>query len=155
MRHAIVNIGQVAKESGISAKMIRYYESIGLVPRAGRTNGGYRDYDDVDIRRLQFVRRARDLGFSIDHVRELLRLWSDRRRSSADVKALALDHISELELRAAELRQMIGTLRHLADACDGGNHPNCPIIEELESGCAVCGAGRRQVMPRRRARQGR
>jgi MerR family copper efflux transcriptional regulator len=134
-----LNIGQAARESGISAKMIRYYETVGLVPCAGRTNGGYRDYDHTDIHRLQFIRRARDLGFPVDRVRELLKLWSDRRRSRADVKALALDHIAELETRAAELRQMIGTLRRLADGCDGSNRPDCPIIEELESGCAACG----------------
>ena len=142
--HVAVNIGQAAKESGISAKMIRYYEDIGLVPCPGRTGGGYRDYGLADIHRLQFIRRARDLGFSLERVRELLRLWSDRRRSRADVKALALEHIGELEARAAELRQMIRTLRHLANACDGSNRPDCPIIEELEAGCAACGAPRGQ-----------
>jgi MerR family transcriptional regulator, copper efflux regulator len=135
-----VNIGQAARESGISAKMIRHYEAIGLVPGVGRTKGGYRHYDQADVHRLQFVRRARDLGFSFEQVRELLKLWSDRRRSRGDVKALALDHIAELEERAAELRQMIRTLRHLADACDGSNRPDCPIIKELESGCVSCGA---------------
>ncbi|MBN9268617.1 MAG: MerR family DNA-binding protein, partial [Hyphomicrobium sp.] len=116
----------------------------GLVPCPGRTGGGYRDYGLADIHRLQFIRRARDLGFSLERVRELLRLWSDRRRSRADVKALALEHIGELEARAAELRQMIRTLRHLANACDGSNRPDCPIIEELEAGCAACGAPRGQ-----------
>ena len=135
-----MNIGQAAKDARVSAKMIRYYESIGLVPRVGRTNGGYRDYGLADIRRLQFIRRARDLGFPFERVRELLKLWDDRRRSSADVKALALDHVAELEMRAAALRQMIGTLRHLANTCDGGDHPDCPIIEELEFSCAACGA---------------
>jgi MerR family transcriptional regulator, copper efflux regulator len=149
-----MNIGQAAKTSDISAKMIRYYESIGLVPRVGRTNGGYRDYDQSDIRRLQFIRRARDLGFSFESVRQLLKLWSDRRRSSSVVKTLALDHIAELETRAAELRQMIKTLRHLADACDGGDHPNCPIIEELETGSAASGATRRKVSSTRRGGAG-
>ena len=129
-----MNIGQASKASGISAKMIRYYESIGLVPRADRTDGGYRDYEDADIHRLRFIRRARDLGFSFDQVRELLKLWSDRRRSSADVKALALTHINELEERASELKAMIDTLRHLANACEGNQRPDCPIIDELESG---------------------
>ena len=131
-----MNIGQASKASGISAKMIRYYESIGLVPRAGRTEGGYRDYEEDDIHRLRFIRRARDLGFSFDRVRELLKLWSDHDRSSADVKTLALAHVSELEARAAELRAMIKTLRHLADACEGDDRPHCPIIDELGSGKA-------------------
>jgi Cu(I)-responsive transcriptional regulator len=129
-----VNIGQAAKASGISAKMIRYYESIDLVPAAGRTDGGYRDYGPNDVHRLRFIRRARDLGFSLDQVRALLKLWTDRRRNSADVKAVALTHIEELENRAAELKQMIRTLRHLADACEGNDRPHCPIIDELESG---------------------
>ena len=129
-----MNIGQASKASGISAKMIRYYKSIGLVPSAGRTQGGYRDYGDADIHRLLFIRRARDLGFSFERVRELLKLWSDQKRSSANVKTLALAHIDELEVRATELRQMIKTLRHLAEACEGDNRPHCPILEELESG---------------------
>jgi Cu(I)-responsive transcriptional regulator len=129
-----VNIGQVSKASGISAKMIRYYETIDLVPKAGRTEGGYRDYSPGDIHRLRFIRRARDLGFSFDQVRELLKLWSDKRRSSSNVKKVALEHIAELELRAAQLEDMIRTLKHLADACEGNHRPDCPIIDELESG---------------------
>ena len=129
-----MNIGQASRASGISAKMIRYYESIGLVPKAVRTDSGYRDYSDADVHRLLFIRRARDLGFSFERVRELLKLWSNQKRSSANVKALALAHIDELEVRATELRQMIKTLRHLAEACEGDNRPHCPIIEELESG---------------------
>ena len=129
-----MNIGQAAKASGISAKMIRYYETIGLVPKAGRTDGGYRDYGDADIHRLLFIRRARDLGFSFKRVRELLKLWSDQKRSSANVKAVALAHIDELEVRATQLRQMIKTLRHLAEACEGDHRPHCPIIEQLGSG---------------------
>ena len=129
-----MNIGQVSKASGISAKMIRYYETIDLVPKAGRTEGGYRDYSPSDIHRLRFIRRARDLGFSFDQVRELLKLWSDKRRSSSNVKKVALEHIAELELRAAQLEDMIRTLKHLADACEGNHRPDCPIIDELESG---------------------
>jgi MerR family transcriptional regulator, copper efflux regulator len=131
-----VNIGQASKSSGISAKMIRYYESIGLIPKAGRTEGGYRDYSPSDVHRFRFVRRARDLGFSFDQIRELLRLWSDQRRSSASVKKVALEHIAELETRAAQLKDMIKTLKHLADACEGDSRPACPIIDELESGHA-------------------
>jgi Cu(I)-responsive transcriptional regulator len=132
-----MNIGQAAEASGLSAKAIRYYERIGLLPQAGRTNGGYRDYGPDDIHRLRFVRRARDLGFSFERVRELLRLWSDQKRSRAKVKALALAHIGELEARAAVLKGLIRTLRHLADACDGSNRPGCPIIEDLEAGHTV------------------
>ena len=132
--HIAVNIGQASKASGISAKMIRYYESIGLVPKAGRTEGGYRDYGDADIHRLLFIRRARDLGFSFERVRELLKLWTDQKRSSANVKALALAHIDELEVRATDLQQMIKTLRNLAEACEGDNRPHCPILEDLEAG---------------------
>ena len=130
--------------------MIRYYESIGLVPKAGRTDGGYRDYEEADIHRLRFIRRARDLGFSFERVRELLKLWSHHDRSSADVKALALAHVSELETRAAELRAMIKTLRHLADACEGNDRPHCPIIDELGSGrtpCKMAARPRRAVLP--------
>jgi len=126
-----VNIGQAAKTSGVSAKMIRYYESIGLSPAAGRTSGGYRNYDPSDVQRLRFIRRARDLGFPLEKVRDLLKLWSDRDRHSADVKALALAHIAELETRANELKGMIGTLRNLARACEGDDRPDCPIMDEL------------------------
>ena len=126
-----MNIGQAAKASGISAKMIRYYESIGLFPLAGRTAGGYRNYDDMDVQRLRFMRRARDAGFSLERVRDLLKLWSDRDRRSADVKSLALAHIAELEARTAELRAVINTLRKLADACEGDDRPDCPIIDEF------------------------
>ena len=114
--------------------MIRYYETIGLVPKAVRTEGGYRNYDDTAVHRLRFVRRARDLGFSFEQIRALLKLWSDKKRSSADVKALAETHIVELEVRAKQLQQMIGTLKHLVRACSGSLRPNCPIIEELEGG---------------------
>lgn len=129
-----MNIGEASKTSGISAKMIRYYESIGLVPLAGRTGNGYRDYAPADVHRLRFIRRARDLGFSFDQVRELLKLWSDRKRSSASVKKLALGHIEALEVRAQELDVMIRTLRDLAEACGGDQRPDCPIIDDLESG---------------------
>lgn len=133
-----MNIGEASAASGISAKMIRYYESVGLVPRAGRTGGGYRDYAAADVHRLRFIRRARDLGFSFDQVRELLTLWSDRRRSSARVKRLALAHIEELEARRRELDTMIRTLRDLAQACGGDDRPDCPIIDDLEAGGAEC-----------------
>ena len=112
--------------------MIRYYETIGLVPRAVRTDGGYRNYDSTSVHRLRFIRRARDLGFSFEQIRALLKLWSDKKRSSADVKALAEAHIVELEGRARQLQEMIGTLKHLVQACSNDLRPHCPIIEELE-----------------------
>jgi len=127
-----MNIGKAARTSGISAKMIRYYEAIGLAPQAGRRASGYRAYDEADVQRLRFIRRARDLGFSIDRVRDLLKLWTDCDRHSGDVKSVALAHVAELEKRAAELKSMIKTLRNLARACEGDDRPECPIIEELE-----------------------
>lgn len=127
-----MNIGQAAEASGITAKMIRYYESIGLIPAAGRRDSGYRDYGHHDIHRLRFIRRARDLNFSMDQIRELLRLWSDRDRSSAEVKQITLDHVAMLEERARQLKEMAEALHHLADACDGDDRPQCPIIESLE-----------------------
>lgn len=144
-----MNIGQAAKAAGISAKMIRYYESIGLVPEVGRTHGGYRSYDNANVDRLKFIRRARELGFSSERVRALLDLWSDPSRRCSDVKGLALKHIAELEERATEIGQMIQTLRYLADNCDGNDRPDCPIIEQLESGCASCGAPLQSARPTR------
>lgn len=125
-----MNIGQAAEASGISAKMIRYYESIGLLPRAGRLENKYRDYATTDVHRLRFVRCARHLGFSFERVSELLRLWSDRDRSSADVKAAVMVSISELETRSAELAAMVRTLRHLARNCEGARRREHPMIDQ-------------------------
>jgi MerR family copper efflux transcriptional regulator len=129
-----LNIGDAAKAAGVSAKMIRHYESIGLIPPADRRDSGYRDYSSDDVNRLRFVRRGRELGFSIERIRDLLRLWSDHDRSDADVRAVALDHIAELEAKAAQLQEMIGTLRDLANACRKGDRPLCPIISALGGG---------------------
>lgn len=126
-----MQIGEASSRSGVSAKMIRHYEAIGLIPAADRRDSNYRDYGADDLHRLGFIRRARDLGFSIDEIRELLRLWSDRRRSRRDVKALTLAHIAELDQKIALLNEMRGTLAHLADCCDGGDRPDCPIIDRL------------------------
>ena len=126
-----VNIGEAAKASGVSAKMIRHYESIGLLPAAGRTHSGYRTYTESDLHRLRFVKRARNLGFSIKQIEDLLALWGDRRRSSAKVKALTQKHIAELEARIAEMQAMKQALQHLAHQCHGDERPDCPIIEEL------------------------
>ncbi|CAB3663168.1 MULTISPECIES: Cu(I)-responsive transcriptional regulator [Achromobacter] len=129
-----MNIGQAAKQSGISAKMIRYYESIGLISPAVRTDSGYRVYSDHDVHTLRFVRRARDLGFSVEQMNELLALWQDRSRASADVKRIALEHVEELERKAEALREMAATLKHLAQHCHGDERPDCPILENL--GCS-------------------
>ena len=126
-----MQIGQAAHASGASAKMIRHYESIGLMAPADRRESNYRDYAEADVHRLRFIRRTRDLGFSIDRIRDLLALWSDRGRSSADVKRIALDHVAELETRIAQMREMAETLRSLAGACAGNARPDCPIIEGL------------------------
>ena len=132
-----MNIGQAADATGVSAKMIRYYESVGLVPAAGRRASGYRDYGSADLHRLKFIRRARDLGFSMDQIRDLLRLWSDRNRSSAEVKAIALGHVAELKQRARHLDEMAEALKHLASTCKGDSRPDCPIIKGLEGDLAI------------------
>ncbi|WCD79757.1 MULTISPECIES: Cu(I)-responsive transcriptional regulator [Pseudomonas] len=129
-----MNIGQAAKKSGLTAKMIRYYESIGLLPEAGRSDSGYRQYSQQDLHSLAFIRRSRDLGFSLEEVGKLLQLWQDRGRASADVKALARDHIEELNRKIAELAGLRDTLQELVDHCQGDHRPDCPILKDLESG---------------------
>ncbi|RQP21993.1 Cu(I)-responsive transcriptional regulator [Albitalea terrae] len=129
-----MNIGQAAKASGVSAKMIRHYESVGLFPEAARTDSGYRQYGDKDLSTLRFIRRSRDLGFSIEQIRELLALWQDRKRPSRQVKAVAQAHIDELDAKLRELQAMKATLEHLVHCCHGDERPDCPIIETLESG---------------------
>jgi Cu(I)-responsive transcriptional regulator len=126
-----MNIGQAAKASGISAKMIRYYEAIGLIGSAERTAAGYRTYGASDVHTLRFIRRARDLGFSVEQMGDLLALWRDRSRASADVKAIALTHIEELDRKAQALQDMSRTLKHLAEHCHGDTRPDCPILEEF------------------------
>ncbi len=129
-----MNIGEAAKASGVSAKMIRYYESIGLVAAAGRTASGYRVYGEKDVQVLRFVRRARDLGFSVEDIGALLALWQDRTRQSADVRALAEEHIAGLRQKIRELEGMVGTLEHLVHCCHGDDRPDCPILADLEAG---------------------
>lgn len=126
-----MNIGQAAKKSGISSKMIRYYEQIGLIPKAIRTDGGYRDYNDSDVDCFRFIRHSRALGFSTEQISTLLVLWNNRERTSADVKAIALSHIDELNRKIAQLQRMAQTLSHLAQECQGDNNPDCPIIAKL------------------------
>jgi MerR family copper efflux transcriptional regulator len=126
-----MNIGEAAKASGVSAKMIRHYESVGLFPEAARTESGYRQYTDKELSTLRFIRHSRDLGFSIEQIRELLGLWQNRSRPSRQVKALAQAHIIELDEKLKELQAMKRTLEHLVHCCHGDDRPDCPIIETL------------------------
>ena len=143
-----MNIGKAAAASGVSAKMIRYYEAIGLIPEASRTDSGYRDYSEKDVHTLRFIRHARDLGFSVEKMTELLALWRDRSRASADVKRVALEHVEELERKARELQEMSMTLKHLAENCRGNARPDCPIIDELSAD------GKSDRTPKTRRRSG-
>jgi MerR family copper efflux transcriptional regulator len=126
-----MNIGQAATATGITAKMIRYYESINLIPPGRRSDSGYRIYGDNDLHALRFVKRARTLGFSLDQIRELLSLWQNKERASADVKTIAMGHVAELNQRIAELTEMRDTLQTLASCCHGDNRPDCPILQSL------------------------
>ncbi len=129
-----MNIGEAAKASGVSAKMVRHYEAVGLIPAAARTVAGYRQYGHADVHTLRFVRHARDLGFSIAEIGELVGLWRNRRRPSRQVKALAQAHIQELEQKAQALLAMKATLEHLVHCCHGDDRPDCPILDELAQG---------------------
>lgn len=146
-----VTIGVASRRTGISAKMIRYYEEIGLVGSAERNAGGYRLYAPADLHALHFVRRARDLGFSVEEIRALLALWRDRGRASAQVKALALDHVAELNRRIAALADMARSLGELAEQCGGDGRPDCPILDDLAGPPAPAGAEGAPA-PKRRAR---
>lgn len=126
-----MNIGEASKASGVSAKMIRHYEEVGLFPQPQRTGAGYRQYGANEVHTLRFIRQARDLGFSIQQIGELVGLWKDRKRPSRQVKALAEAHIKELEQKAAELLAMKATLEHLVHCCHGDDRPECPILESL------------------------
>ena len=129
-----MNIGTAANESGVSAKTIRYYESIGLIPPAIRAENGYRNYTEFDVETLRFIQHSRRLGFSVKDVGNLLELWGDKERSSANVKALALKHISEVERRIKELETIRRTLIDLTDRCHGDDRPECPILDDLATG---------------------
>jgi MerR family transcriptional regulator, copper efflux regulator len=128
------SIGEAAKASGVSAKMIRYYESIGLIEPPRRSAAGYRFYEDREIETLRFIRRARDLGFLVEDIARLLELWRDGSRSSADVKRLAEHHIASLQERIDALQSMRRTLEHLAGHCHGDQRPDCPILDDLAAG---------------------
>ena len=129
-----MNIGEAAEATGVTAKMIRHYEAIGLIRAAGRTGSGYRVYGPKDLSTLSFIRRARDLGFSIAQIRDLLALWQDRARASGDVKRIAGKHIEEMKAKMCLLQEMVQTLEHLSAHCHGDDRPDCPILERLATG---------------------
>lgn len=143
-----MNISAAAQRSGVPAKTIRYYESIGLMPSTRRQANGYRDYTEADVHVLSFVKRARGLGFSVEEVGELLNLWRNKRRSSANVKAVAGRHLEVLDRKIEELETMRRTLSRLVERCHGDDRPSCPILEELEDEDYAAEPGR----PQRRAR---
>ena len=127
-----MKIGELAKTSGVNAKMIRHYESIGLIPKATRTDSGYRTYSDQDIQFLKFIKRGRGLGFSMKEIKKLIGLWRNKTRASSDVKALAAVHIKNLEQKINEMQDMAQNLRRLSNCCHGDNRPSCPILDDLE-----------------------
>lgn len=126
-----MTIGEAAKASGVNVKLIRHYESINVIPKAGRTEGGYRTYTENDVNILIFVRRARGLGFSMKEIKKLVGLWKNKARASAEVKTLALQHVKQLDQKIAELEAMSKTLKQLARACHGDGRPDCPILDGL------------------------
>jgi Cu(I)-responsive transcriptional regulator len=126
-----MNIGQASDASGVSAKMIRYYEEIGLIRPASRSGNNYRVYDEEQVHVLRFIRRGRSLGFSLEETQTLLKLWQDKSRTSAAVKDVATSHIADLERRIAEMQGMVKTLKHLAHCCGGDHRPDCPILDDL------------------------
>lgn len=129
-----MNIGQASKASGVTAKMIRYYDEIGLVQPASRTDSNYREYDQRQINELRFIKRGRNLGFSMEEITRLLSLWRDRGRPSREVKAIADRHLADLDARIAEMQGMADTLRYLSACCAGDNRPDCPILTDLTEG---------------------
>lgn len=133
-----MNIGQAAEKAGVSAKSIRYYESVGLIARASRRDNNYRDYGEQEIAELRFIHRARSLGFSVKEVGDLLALWRDRKRTSQQVREVAQRHIDDIERKIAELQSMRATLNTLVAKCHGDDRPDCPILEDLASGKSHC-----------------
>ena len=129
-----LNIGEAAARSGVSAKMVRHYESLGLLPKIGRTDSGYRQYGDREVHTLRFIRRARDLGFGTDEIANLLALWRNRKRASSQVKRIALEHAADLQHRIEAMQAMQRTLEHLAHCCAGDTRPDCPILDDLAAG---------------------
>ncbi len=133
-----MNIGEAAEASGVSAKMIRYYEEIGLIPKAERTASNYRTYGPAAVHSLRFIRRARELGFSLEETATLLKLWADKSRTSAAVKQVAAQHVAELERKIAGLQDMRATLTHLMHCCEGNERPDCPILNDLAGSAPDC-----------------
>lgn len=131
-----MNIGKASQATGVSAKMIRYYESVGLIRPSERTESNYRDFSERDLNDLRFIRRARSLGFSVEEIGRLLSLWRDRNRPSREVKALAEKHVADLDARIAEMQAMADTLRNLSHCCAGDDRPDCPILSDLEGALA-------------------
>jgi MerR family transcriptional regulator, copper efflux regulator len=126
-----MNIGEAARRAGINAKRVRHYETIGLLPKAARSNANYRSYSETDVHTLRFIRQARDLGFAIEDIRALLGLWRNRRRPSREVKKLVERHAAELRTRIVDLEAILGSLEHLAHHCHGDERPDCPILDDL------------------------
>lgn len=126
-----MNIGAAAKASGVNAKLIRHYESIGIIPKAARSESGYRTYSETDVHVLTFVRRARMLGFSIKEIKKLVGLWKNKSRASSEVKSLSMQHIEQMETKIFELQAMVKTLKHLSKNCHGDSRPECPILNNL------------------------
>jgi MerR family transcriptional regulator, copper efflux regulator len=132
-----VNIGEAARLSGVSAKMVRHYESLGLLPHVVRTDSGYRQYSEAEVHTLRFIRRSRELGFSMEEIGELLGLWQNRRRTSASVRRIAEKHAKDLQQRIEAMQAMQRTLGHLIHCCHGDERPDCPILDDLASGTAA------------------
>jgi len=132
-----MNISEAARASGVSAKTIRYYEAAGLIATANRSAGGYRVYTQADVYVLRFIKRARDLGFSIDRIRRLLDLWRNKSRASRDVKPLALDHIADITAKIAAMSTVKDAVQELADKCEGDDRPECPILHDLEGNAPI------------------
>jgi Cu(I)-responsive transcriptional regulator len=128
-----MNIGEAARKAGVTPKMVRHYESLGLLSKVHRTESGYRVYSEAEVHTLRFIKRSRELGFSMAQIAELLKLWQDRRRPSSSVKKLALAHVEELDRKIEALQAMQETLKHLIHCCQGDDRPDCPILEDLGS----------------------
>lgn len=135
-----MNIGEAAEKAGVTPKMVRHYESLGLLPKVHRTESGYRVYGEPEVHTLRFIKRSRDLGFSIPEISELVKLWQDRRRPSSSVKKVAATHLAELDRKIEEMQSMRKTLSHLIHCCQGDHRPDCPILEDLGRATPIDGS---------------